>query len=84
MAFLVARHNQRAEAETAATLDDFGGTIDKNNLLNQLGPAALLVRPGAIGWRAGHGADRGRGRRDCRAPIASQIDCSSATVFHSS
>jgi hypothetical protein len=44
MTVLVARDDQRAETEAAATLDDFGGTIDENNLLAQFGAAALVLR----------------------------------------
>jgi hypothetical protein len=35
-AILVTHHHQGAKTETAATLYDFGGSIDVNNLLHQL------------------------------------------------
>jgi hypothetical protein len=33
---LITHHNQRAEIEPTATLDDFGRAVDKDNLLDQV------------------------------------------------
>ncbi len=50
MTVFIARHDQRAKAEAASALDDFGGAIDKNHLLAQLGAAGFFQRAfGAVG-----------------------------------
>ena len=44
MALFVTGDDQRAKAEAASAFDDFGGAIDENNFLAQLGAAGLFER----------------------------------------
>ena len=70
-AFVVARHDEGAEAEAAAAFDDFGAAVDENDFLDRVGRffgfffAAVVAAPGvAFGWR--HGVVRIRGRLRAR------------------
>src|SRR3990172_8524070 len=63
------RHDDGAETETAAALDDFGDTVDVNNLLGEL----QLTGVDVIRWRRYHALRPQNFRPASRAASASAL-----------